>query len=257
VAERPRPDPESVVVRGTLRRRSRLRRRLIRVPRSRFLTAHRCRWSSEHGRAFSHRAAAVSGRTPELGYRGSKGPRRCALRRMRGTSHGDAKLAVNGGARDAEQLRDLGLGVLASIVHLEQQAPLRLRQFWLLSLQSPLARATAIPSRVRMLIRSRSNPATMASTLNSSRPTGSVGSYRFPPRLSATPFDRQLIRDLAHLSSTGRADRVSSRRGCLRFALRQALPAIPVGRDSRRSCRGRRRCAHRERPDAAVRRVGR
>ena len=33
------------------------------------------------------------------------------------------RLAVNGGARDAEQFRNLGLRVLASIVHLEQQGP--------------------------------------------------------------------------------------------------------------------------------------
>src|SRR3954447_2571045 len=43
-----------------------------------------------------------------------------------------------------------------------------------------------MPSRVRMLIRSASNSATMASTLNSSRPTGTVGSYTEPPRLSLT-----------------------------------------------------------------------
>jgi hypothetical protein len=49
-----------------------------------------------------------------------------------------------------------------------------------------LALATFMPSRVRMLIRSASNSATIASTLNSSRPTGSVGSYTEPPRLSLT-----------------------------------------------------------------------
>src|SRR3954467_15601328 len=43
-----------------------------------------------------------------------------------------------------------------------------------------------MPSRVRMLIRSASNSATIASTLNNSRPTGSVGSYTEPPRLSLT-----------------------------------------------------------------------
>jgi len=40
----------------------------------------------------------------------------------------------------------------------------------------PAALAIAMPSRVRALIRSASNSATMPSTLNSSRPTGSVGS---------------------------------------------------------------------------------
>jgi len=40
----------------------------------------------------------------------------------------------------------------------------------------PLAFATFMPSRVRSRIRSDSNSATIASTLNSSRPTASVGS---------------------------------------------------------------------------------
>src|SRR3954447_16376305 len=50
----------------------------------------------------------------------------------------------------------------------------------------PLAFATRMPSLVRSRIRSNSNSATMASTLNSSRPTGSCGSYTDPPRLSRT-----------------------------------------------------------------------
>ena len=41
----------------------------------------------------------------------------------------------------------------------------------------PLALAIFIPSQVRNRIKSDSNSATIASTLNSNRPTGSVGSY--------------------------------------------------------------------------------
>jgi len=51
----------------------------------------------------------------------------------------------------------------------------------------PAARATARASRVRALIRSDSNSATMASTLNNSRPTGSVGSCTDPPSCRWTP----------------------------------------------------------------------
>ena len=61
----------------------------------------------------------------------------------------------------------------------------------------PLARATFIPSRVRILMRSDSNSATIARTLNSSRPTGSVGSWTEPPRLSLTPARGELVDDVA------------------------------------------------------------
>jgi hypothetical protein len=60
----------------------------------------------------------------------------------------------------------------------------------------PLALATFIPSRVRIRIRSVSNSATIASTLSSSRPTGSVGSWIEPPRLSLT-LRGQLVQDVA------------------------------------------------------------
>ena len=122
----------------------------------------------------------------------------------------------------------------------------------------PLARATAIPSRVRMLIRSRSNSATMASTLNSSRPTGSVGSYRFPPRLSATPFVGQLIRDLA---------RIPQRPGePVEFRHDERVSASHRGKRLPQARSGAIRAGHAvvdvdvrvvERPDAAVRRVER
>src|ERR1039457_1649673 len=51
----------------------------------------------------------------------------------------------------------------------------------------PLALATFMPSRVRILIRSDSNSAIIARTLNSSRPTGSSGSWSDPPMFSFTP----------------------------------------------------------------------
>jgi hypothetical protein len=58
-------------------------------------------------------------------------------------------------------------------------------QLRLLAAQAPLGFRHLHPSpRVRIRIRSAS--ATMASTLNSSRPTGSVGSWTDPPRLSFT-----------------------------------------------------------------------
>lgn len=47
-------------------------------------------------------------------------------------------------------------------------------------------KATFMPSRVRRQMRSASNSATMANTLNNNRPTGSVGSCTTPPKLSLT-----------------------------------------------------------------------
>lgn len=46
--------------------------------------------------------------------------------------------------------------------------------------------ATRMPSQVRKRIKSDSNPATIASTLNNSRPTASAASYTDPPRLKLT-----------------------------------------------------------------------
>ena len=63
---------------------------------------------------------------------------------------------------------------------------LRRAELGLLATQPALGLATFMPSRVRARIRSASNSATMARTLNSSRPTGSVGSCKEPPRLSLT-----------------------------------------------------------------------
>jgi hypothetical protein len=71
--------------------------------------------------------------------------------------------------------------------------PLHLGQFWLLALQPPLGfcdrhtLAGARPDQIRLEL------ATIPRTLNSSRPTGSVGSWVLPPRLRTTPLAGQLI----------------------------------------------------------------
>lgn len=66
--------------------------------------------------------------------------------------------------------------VFAPLVDLDQVLLLRLGQFGLLIGSRPAAFATCIPSRVRERIKSASNSATIANKLNSSLPTGSVGS---------------------------------------------------------------------------------
>ena len=70
---------------------------------------------------------------------------------------------------------EFGLSVGAEVVQLEQVFGLVRLQLGLLTAKRPLALAIFIPSGF-VRIRSDSNPATIASTLNSSRPTGSVGS---------------------------------------------------------------------------------
>ena len=83
---------------------------------------------------------------------------------------------VHRGSSDAEELGQLSLGIGAEIVQLKQMLGLVRLQLRPLPRSRPFAFATFIPSRVRILIRSDSNSATIANTLNSSRPTGSVGS---------------------------------------------------------------------------------
>ena len=84
----------------------------------------------------------------------------------------------------------------------------------------PLALATFIPSRVRSRIRSDSNSATIANTLNKSRPTGSVGSWIEPPRLSLT----FLLVSSSRMSRASGSDRQPTRCG----ASRQPR-SVPVG----------------------------
>jgi hypothetical protein len=84
--------------------------------------------------------------------------------------------AVHRGAADTEELGDLENAVLAAVHQGDEVCLLTAVELGLLAAQSALGLATFIPSRVRSRIRSDSNSATMARTLNSSRPTASVGS---------------------------------------------------------------------------------
>ena len=83
--------------------------------------------------------------------------------------------AVDSGAGDAEQFGEFGLGEAVAIHELVQVCPLGAAELGLLALELALARAAAMPSLVRIRIRSVSNSATMPRTLNSSFPTGSFG----------------------------------------------------------------------------------
>src|SRR5450755_3860320 len=82
-----------------------------------------------------------------------------------------------------------------------------------------------MPSRVLMRMRSASNSATIASTLNRRRPTGSVGSWTDPPRLSLTSravsssaMSRASGRERASLSELGHDEGVALAAGRERFA---------------------------------------
>src|SRR5829696_619862 len=95
--------------------------------------------------------------------------------------------AVDGRSADSEQFGELRWCVGAEVVQLKQMLGLVRLQLWLLAPQPPLhlRHLHALP-RVRIRIRSASNSATIANTLNSNRPTGSVGSWTEPPTLSFT-----------------------------------------------------------------------
>jgi hypothetical protein len=93
----------------------------------------------------------------------------------------------------------------------------------------PLALATFMPSRVRILMRSDSNSAIMARTLNSSRPIGSFGSWTYPPTLSLTS---------ASVSSSTMSRAAPSARPVLVSAHRRCL--LYLGRDSCRNACDRR-----------------
>src|SRR5512133_1290490 len=93
---------------------------------------------------------------------------------------------VHRGSPDAEEFGDLSLTVGAEVVQLEQVLGLVRLELRLLAAQPTLGFRYFHPSRVPSRIRSASNSATIANTLNSSRPTGSAGSWIDPPRLSLT-----------------------------------------------------------------------
>src|SRR3954466_4414320 len=78
---------------------------------------------------------------------------------------------------DAEELGDFEGAVLATVYQRDQVRVLATVGLGLFTTQPrPLALATFMPSTVRSRITSDSNSATIASTLNNSRPTASVGS---------------------------------------------------------------------------------
>jgi hypothetical protein len=79
-------------------------------------------------------------------------------------------------AANTKGLSELGLAVRPQVVQFEQMARLGRLELRLLASQPPLGPGDFMPSRVRRQMRLLSNSATMANTLKSSRPTGSVGS---------------------------------------------------------------------------------
>ena len=110
----------------------------------------------------------------------------------------------------------------------------------------PLALATFMPSRVRSRIRSDSNSATIANTLNSSRPRGSVGSWVEPPRLR---FTSRLVSSSKMSRASGSAsDGTHGHAGQVLIA-----NAPPAGRPSERRRRGGERHAKANR--CVIRRV--
>src|SRR3712207_2407331 len=94
--------------------------------------------------------------------------------------------AVDGGAADAEELSDLGGAVVTAVDQGYQVRFLTTVELRLLPaeaalrLRDPHALAVTEPDQVGL------NSATIASTLNSNRPTASVGSYTDPPILRLT-----------------------------------------------------------------------
>jgi hypothetical protein len=85
-------------------------------------------------------------------------------------------LAVDGGAADGEQLRELSNRMLSGPVEFEQDRALGGAELWCFAFESPLARAIAIPSRVRIRNRSTSNSANVARMLKKHLPIGSLES---------------------------------------------------------------------------------
>ena len=83
---------------------------------------------------------------------------------------------VHGGSGDGEQLGEVGLGVLAGVVHPYQLALLPGGVLRLLAAQLALRAGDGIPSRVRSRSRSTSNSAKVARMLKNILPGGSVGS---------------------------------------------------------------------------------
>jgi hypothetical protein len=146
---------------------------------------------------------------------------------------GALERAVDGAAGDVEELGELGACVLAGRVHGEVGLLPR-RELGLLATQPALGLGDLLPSRVRARVRPASNSATMASTLNSSRPTGSVGSCSEPPRFSLTWRRGEVVDDVARVRQRAREpvelgddERVAGAAGRERFAQSGAVPVGP------------------------------
>jgi hypothetical protein len=138
---------------------------------------------------------------------------------------------VDGGAGDAEPVGKLGGAVVAGFVQATRWASWRAFNLDCLPRSRPFALATFMPSRVRRRMRSASNSATIANTLNNNRPTGSVGSCTTPPKLSLT-WRRVRSSRIARASGSDRAKRSS-------LVTTSVSPARQAARASRRPGRSR------------------
>jgi hypothetical protein len=156
------------------------------------------------------------------------------------------------GSSDAEEFGKLGLGVVPCIVQLQQVLRLVWLQFRMLTPADPwpwqlsfLPGCAVGSGRIR-------TPATMASTLNSSRLTGR-SDYELSRRAElAIPFD-QLVQDVAGIGQRpGEAVYLVTTKVSPPGS-RPRLAADRVGRGWRRLGRDRRRCDHRRHRARAVR----
>ena len=155
---------------------------------------------------------------------------------------------VDRGAADTEELGQFGGAVGTQIVQLDEVSGLLDGELGLLPFQMTFRTGSFMPSRVRILIRSDSNSATIASTLNSSRPIGSFGSWIDPPRLSRTFFPVSSDKMSLALGSdrASRSSLVTTNVSPERHAARASRSPgrsrlVPSGRDRRRCGRHRHR----------------
>jgi hypothetical protein len=113
---------------------------------------------------------------------------------------------VHRGSPDAEEFRELTLGVASGVVQLQQMLGLIRLQLRLLATQPTLGLGYFHPfpgaqsDQVGFEL-----SATIANTLNNNRPTGSVGSWIEPPRLSLT--FRLVSSSMSRASGSDRASR--------------------------------------------------
>src|SRR5215207_6775206 len=91
---------------------------------------------------------------------------------------------IHRGLSDAEVFSEFGLGVVPRVVQFEQVLGLVRLQFGLLAAQPALGLRDFHPFAGAQSDQVGFERSRIANTLNSSRPTGSVGSWIDPPRLS-------------------------------------------------------------------------